>query len=380
MSTIECGRANSAAEDAAERTELIGALRSQLEELPELDSQLLACSFGANMSHRQISEIFNLSQPTVGSKIQQALSRLRNGLTKAGVAAVVPLVSAENLFEAMTTGQTCPPGAALRVLKCIDNVGKPAARALSRRAVVKAGSAWSGPWAVLAVTVVLASGAAIAWRATSTPVTPAAQPAAKIPDTVTVQSEDPGWIPVSVDTSFTLHGKFDGSHDTQQFSQFSNSRGGSAIWKIEQTPTGTVLAQRDPKLPDHNVIVFSKDVSGPMEWSATLDDTDASDRNEIAVVVFDEALQGKIFGGHSVRKSKSVFRIVVWNTADGMKLIALRDPETKIMSGITTMKAGRYSVGILTNAALTLRDFRMRKLPADWTPRQDKFLSHFKIE
>ena len=76
--TMERGRMNAATEDAAERTELIGALRSQLEKLPELESQLLACSFGANMSHRQIGEIFNLSQPTVGTKIQQALARLRD--------------------------------------------------------------------------------------------------------------------------------------------------------------------------------------------------------------------------------------------------------------------------------------------------------------
>ncbi len=167
--TIERGRFNSATENTAERTELIDVLRSQLRKLPELESQLLACSFGANMSHRQIGELFNLSQPAVGSKSQQALARLRSSLTGAGVATAVPLVNAENLFEAITTGETCPPGAAARALQHIDTGRRTAGKALSRRSGGDGRMRVGVGTMAIAACSVLAAGAAMAWSATAKP-------------------------------------------------------------------------------------------------------------------------------------------------------------------------------------------------------------------
>src|SRR5262249_8649478 len=84
------------------KDELIFALRKHIDRLPELEGQLLVYSYGANMPHRQIAELIGIPERTVSFKIQQALERLRGSLSRAGVAAVVPLVSAGNLFEALT--------------------------------------------------------------------------------------------------------------------------------------------------------------------------------------------------------------------------------------------------------------------------------------
>jgi len=130
---VEQNRSQSAVVAAAEGNELIAVLRSHIDQLPVLESTLLACSYGANMSHREIAKLVSLSHPTVSNKIQLALERLRANLSKAGVAAVVPLLSAEKLFEAMTTGHECPTGMTDRLLNRIDGVLTRAARPRSRR-------------------------------------------------------------------------------------------------------------------------------------------------------------------------------------------------------------------------------------------------------
>ena len=151
-----------------EGKESVSALRRQLDELPELESRLLVCSYGANMSHQKIGDMLGIPRQTVTDKIQQALGRLRANLAKAGVAAVVPLVSAENLFEAMTTGQECPPGMAARMLNRIDSAGSKAAKALSRRhrrvAVRSGGIGW-----IVGAVAVVAAGAALVWSASGKP-------------------------------------------------------------------------------------------------------------------------------------------------------------------------------------------------------------------
>jgi predicted XRE-type DNA-binding protein len=145
--------------DVVANEELIATLRSQIDALPEFESQLLACCYGANMSHHEIAKSVGVSQPTVSNKIQQALERLRAGLTKVGVVAVVPLLSAKNLFEAITTGQDCPPGMTERVLNGIDSVRTKAARPRSRRFP----AAQRGGSAIVPALAILAVGATVLW-------------------------------------------------------------------------------------------------------------------------------------------------------------------------------------------------------------------------
>lgn len=107
---VEQNRSQAAVSEDAESNELVALLRSYIAQLPELECKLLTCCYGANMSHRKIAEVVGVPQRTVTDKIHAALDRLRGHLTKAGVAAVVPSLSAENLSKAITTGNECPPG------------------------------------------------------------------------------------------------------------------------------------------------------------------------------------------------------------------------------------------------------------------------------
>jgi RNA polymerase sigma-70 factor (ECF subfamily) len=154
---MERGSSEPAVAENVERKESIAALRNQINELPELERTLVAFCYGASMTHRKIGELVGIPHQRVTEKIQQALDRLRAGLTKAGVAAVVPLVSAQNLFEAMTTGHECPPGlASAMVMSAIASSGTKAAKS--------GGLVW-----IAGTIAVVAAGAAIAWTQGSKP-------------------------------------------------------------------------------------------------------------------------------------------------------------------------------------------------------------------
>jgi RNA polymerase sigma factor (sigma-70 family) len=164
-------------EDDVEGNELIAVLRSHIDQLPDLERTLLVCSYCTSMAQRDIAKMVGVSQMTVSNKIQQALDRLRATLTKAGVAAVVPLVSAEGLLEALTTGKECPPGLADRMMLRIERHEK-AARSLSRRASSPRPGGWARP---ACAAVVLAAGLGGAWWLAQPKgqVAPAPAPAAK---------------------------------------------------------------------------------------------------------------------------------------------------------------------------------------------------------
>ena len=181
---MEKSRLESAVAEVIEGHELIGVLRSQIDQLPELERTLLACSYGAKMSQQDIAKLLMVSQKTVSNKIQDALDRLRTGLTKVGVAAVVPMLSRGNLFEAVTTGHECPPGMIERTMERIAGHEK-AVLTLSRRTTSVHG------WLPLAagVTVFAAAACGFWWaksvrketRATSVPATVQALPPNHIP-------------------------------------------------------------------------------------------------------------------------------------------------------------------------------------------------------
>ncbi len=159
MATKQNHSSASAAE-ALEENELIGLLRSQIDALPELERTLLACSYCANMPQREIAKLVGVSQMTVSNKIQQVLERLRLNLSKAGVAApiMVPLLSSEKLFEAMTCDSACPTGLTERLLGRLDAppIHKNA-ESLRRASPLGKSSAWT--FAAVAVVAVAAGGA-----------------------------------------------------------------------------------------------------------------------------------------------------------------------------------------------------------------------------
>lgn len=167
--------------ERAEKDELIATLRIHIDQLPERESQVLACCYGANMSQRKTADALRIPQPTVARILQRALERLREGLTKAGVAAVVPLVSAENIFRAMTTGQDSPAGMTERLQSRIDSVRRHSSR---RRINAQRGGSMFVP--ILAV--VTAAGAAL-WFGFSQDRSIAKAPVADVPRGTPVSSE-----------------------------------------------------------------------------------------------------------------------------------------------------------------------------------------------
>jgi RNA polymerase sigma-70 factor (ECF subfamily) len=108
--------------EQAESDELVAKLREHIDRLPELEAQLLVCSYGANMTHREIGEVFKLPRQTVTDKIQQALNLLRGSLTSAGVAAVAPL-GAESLLAALSGGHACPTDLTAKILGKVSTRG-----------------------------------------------------------------------------------------------------------------------------------------------------------------------------------------------------------------------------------------------------------------
>jgi len=101
----------------------------------------------------------------VTRKIQQALENLRLNLTKAGIAAVVPLLSAPKLTEAMKTGYECPPGMKQRMFERLARHEHKAVRTPSRRVAVSQQHGWM--WFVAGFTVMI--GAMGAFLALSSP-------------------------------------------------------------------------------------------------------------------------------------------------------------------------------------------------------------------
>jgi RNA polymerase sigma-70 factor (ECF subfamily) len=173
-----------------EKEELMATLRSHLDRLPKLESELLACCYGARMSHQEIADKFDISRTRVTRKIQDALDRLQGSLSKAGVAAVVPLIGAEKLFEAMTTGVDCPPGMTAKILQHIANSETKVPRTFRRRTTTVTPGARVGAWVAFAVTAVAA---ALALSIGTRPATPA----------------PPRTIPVAADETFNYSWNFE---------------------------------------------------------------------------------------------------------------------------------------------------------------------------
>ncbi|MCK6473279.1 MAG: sigma-70 family RNA polymerase sigma factor [Planctomycetes bacterium] len=98
-----------AAEPAARRTDpAIAALRDQVAELEPSQRRLVALYFGGNLSQEEIARALNCSQRSVSSRINEALERLREGMRRAGFAAVVPLLDSGALCQALTSGLEAP--------------------------------------------------------------------------------------------------------------------------------------------------------------------------------------------------------------------------------------------------------------------------------
>ncbi len=166
-------------ESEFENAELIFSLRENIDQLPEFERTVIAYRYCAGASQEEIAKLVGVSQRTVSTRIQQALTRLRTGLLSQGFADSTALVfSSELLFEAMTTGRPCPEG-----IWDSHSTRKTSRRGSTRsvRRAIREASRFS-PAIVIAVLVVAAVTAWVALNQRASPVaTPMPAPKAVEP-------------------------------------------------------------------------------------------------------------------------------------------------------------------------------------------------------
>ena len=92
----------------AENDEVSKILRRSMDALPECDSQLLALAYVANLTHQKIADLLGIPRRTVSRKLESALGQLKISLKRAGVAAVLPMLTVKTIGHALTSGSTCP--------------------------------------------------------------------------------------------------------------------------------------------------------------------------------------------------------------------------------------------------------------------------------
>lgn len=125
----ESRRQHAAAADApaatAERTELLRVLRQLLELLPDADRQLVALYYGGELSQDEIARSLNMPQRTVSHRLAQALDALREGLARAGFAALAPVLLHEHVTQALCTGTPVPVSLQAGILQVLDRAPLP---------------------------------------------------------------------------------------------------------------------------------------------------------------------------------------------------------------------------------------------------------------
>ena len=157
--TVSDGRAaHVESSTGSDDNELLTALRTHIDQLPEHESQLLACSFGANLPHRKISELLGIPKSTISFRIQQALQHLHVNLQKSGLAAAVPLAATGGLQVALTEGARGPAELHAKVMQVVDRAssGSGSSRRI-RRKPLKSGQASALP-GMIAASMVAALG------------------------------------------------------------------------------------------------------------------------------------------------------------------------------------------------------------------------------
>lgn len=126
-------------EQAAEREELLAALRASYARLAEDDRHLVALYYGAGLTCDQIAADGAIPARTVAYRIQKAIEHLRANLTRTGFAAAVPLVSTGKMGEALTTGFAPPSALRERVMKQAGRADPTTVAEQSRRGAATGG-------------------------------------------------------------------------------------------------------------------------------------------------------------------------------------------------------------------------------------------------
>lgn len=181
--------AQPAAKEATLPDEVVAALREQVGALDPEKRSVVALYFGGNLSQQEIAEALDLSQQSVSHRLNQALEHLRVGLRQAGFAATLPLLEANALPAALTSGHAAPASA----WGAIGSKLSTAAEASQRMTAATS----SGALILMGVAALIAVGGAGGWLLREQPRGPGSETdsPARQPATETAPAADAGPAP-----------------------------------------------------------------------------------------------------------------------------------------------------------------------------------------
>ncbi len=108
------------ADGALRKEELLGTLRTKLDELPGSLRQILALYFAGDMSQEEIAKTLTIPQSTISLRIRQGLEELRGRLKEAGFASALPLVTMERFGKALQQDLQLPAPFEARLFSQLD--------------------------------------------------------------------------------------------------------------------------------------------------------------------------------------------------------------------------------------------------------------------
>lgn len=140
-----------------EHAEMVLALRSHLERLPQKVRYILALYFAGEMTQAEIAKALSMPQRTVCQRIHEGLAELRERLETAGFAATIPVICNKSIVAALLEVHDAPCGLFEGILARLSRVRKfsaPASATGGNAAVFCAGavllvSATFGGWWML---------------------------------------------------------------------------------------------------------------------------------------------------------------------------------------------------------------------------------------
>lgn len=115
-------------------TEAMEGLRRCMERMPDTMRQMISLYYMAGLTQKEIGDEMALSQQAVSNHLRDALKFLRTELTKAGLAAALPLISEASLGEVLGAVHTPPAGMQASMREALKRPAPDPAREVSRAA------------------------------------------------------------------------------------------------------------------------------------------------------------------------------------------------------------------------------------------------------
>ena len=391
----EAAGSSAAPAEHAERAEVLEALRRALASLSGLDRQLVALSCLAGLTHEEIAKDVQMPKRTVSYRIQKALESMQVGLTSAGYSAVAPLLAPQLLCEVSGSGHRVPATLRERVLAGLDRpVHGLASQARSARQALPAASRAGG----LAIGVAVLGLAAVVggWLYFSAPskeraeLAPETQPGsaaiATVPSAPAAQTPAAsGWEPVPIspfveyfqDTNQAPESEPSAERPGKNKVRFMMNTGDGKHWQMRSTAEGTEVAYTEPGPSEMRILFLGQTETGAREWTALLDYAGAAPEGTVCFMLSNPGQFGNMFARHFATGQPSAIRIVAWPVAGGIRVASLRKTaDGKLFAGAEEVASadGKFNLGLSVTTKMTFRQFRYRRLPADWSPEKDPML------